>query len=88
MLDPIEPEGTFVPNDTLLGGEAGKMLLITGPNMAGKSPTSGKWPSCYHGPDRIFCSGAPSHLGIIDQVFSRIGASDDLSRGQSPSWSK
>ncbi len=76
-------EGHFVPNDTLLNEER-RLLLITGPNMAGKST--------YIRQNALlaimaqmgsFVPAQAAHIGIIDKVFSRIGASDDLARGQS-----
>jgi DNA mismatch repair protein MutS len=74
----------FVANDTLLDDNANKLLLITGPNMAGKS-TYIRQVALIVIMAQIgsFVSAASCRLGTIDKVFSRIGASDDLSRGQS-----
>jgi DNA mismatch repair protein MutS len=75
---------TFIPNDTHLNGENSRLLLITGPNMAGKS-TYIRQVALIAILAQIgsFVPAQSAHLGIVDRVFSRIGASDDLSRGQS-----
>jgi len=74
----------FVPNDTLLGDENNRLLIITGPNMAGKS-TYIRQVALISIMAQIgsFIPAKSAHIGIIDKVFTRIGASDDLSRGQS-----
>ena len=84
VLDAMLPQGTFVPNDTFVGSEHGRVLLITGPNMAGKST--------YIRQTALIVlmaqmgSFVPAHratIGIADRIFARVGASDELSRGQS-----
>ncbi len=84
VLDAMLPQGTFVPNDTFVGAEHGRVLLITGPNMAGKST--------YIRQTALIVlmaqmgSFVPAHratIGIADRIFARVGASDELSRGQS-----
>lgn len=74
----------FVPNDTLLGTLDHLLLMITGPNMAGKS-TYIRQVALIAIMAQIgsFIPAKSAHIGIIDKVFTRIGASDDLSRGQS-----
>lgn len=74
----------FISNDTLLNDENQRLLLITGPNMAGKS-TYIRQVALIAIMAQIgsFVPTTNAHIGIIDKVFSRIGASDDLSRGQS-----
>ncbi|WP_042282503.1 DNA mismatch repair protein MutS [Candidatus Protochlamydia sp. R18] len=74
----------FIPNDTYLDDQANRLLLITGPNMAGKS-TYLRQVALIVILAQIgsFVPAAKAHIGIIDKVFTRIGASDDLSRGQS-----
>lgn len=74
----------FVANDTLLDGEANRMYLITGPNMAGKS-TYLRQVALITIMAQIgsFVPAKSARIGIVDKVFTRIGASDDLSRGQS-----
>jgi len=84
VLDVIEPEGTFVPNDTTAGGESGSILLITGPNMAGKS-TYIRQVALITLMAQIgsFVPARQAQIGIADRIFARVGASDELTRGQS-----
>jgi DNA mismatch repair protein MutS len=84
VLDLTEPDGTFVPNDTIAGGEQGMILLITGPNMAGKS-TYIRQVALVALLAQIgsFVPAREATLGIADRIFARVGASDELSRGQS-----
>lgn len=74
----------FVPNDTYLNNEEQRLLLITGPNMAGKS-TYLRQVALIVIMAQIgsFVPAKKAHMGVVDKVFTRIGASDDLSRGQS-----
>lgn len=74
----------FIPNDTLLDNHDNRLLLITGPNMAGKS-TYIRQVALLAIMAQIgsFLPARSAHIGIIDKVFTRIGASDDLARGQS-----
>ena len=74
----------FVPNDTLLDDQNSRLLLITGPNMAGKS-TYIRQVALIAIMAQVgsFIPAKSAQIGIIDKVFSRIGASDDLARGQS-----
>lgn len=74
----------FIPNDVFLNSTSRRLLLITGPNMAGKS-TYLRQIALIAIMAQIgsFVPAKRAHIGIIDKVFSRIGASDDLSRGQS-----
>lgn len=74
----------FVPNDTYLNDQDQRLLLITGPNMAGKS-TYLRQVALIVIMAQIgsFVPAAKAHIGIVDKVFTRIGASDDLSRGHS-----
>lgn len=74
----------FIPNDTQLDGQENQLLLITGPNMAGKS-TYLRQVALIVIMAQIgsFVPAKQAHIGIVDKVFTRIGASDDLSRGQS-----
>jgi len=76
--------GKFVPNDTLLDDEGNRLLLITGPNMAGKSTYIRQVALiAIMAQMGSFVPAKSAQIGIIDKVFTRIGASDDLSRGQS-----
>lgn len=82
--------GQFVANDTLLGSEPtsgvdhGQLMLITGPNMAGKSTFIRQVALlCLMAQIGSFVPADSMHLGILDRIFTRVGASDDLARGQS-----
>lgn len=74
----------FIPNDISLDGENKNLMLITGPNMAGKS-TYIRQVALLVILAQIgsFIPAKEAHIGIVDKLFSRIGASDDLARGQS-----
>ena len=84
VLDVIEPEGTFVPNDTSIGGKAGSVVLITGPNMAGKSTYIRQVALLtLMAQMGSFVPAKKCVVGLTDRIFARVGASDELSRGQS-----
>jgi len=84
VLDITEPEGTFVPNDCAADSEAGMILLITGPNMAGKS-TYIRQVALITVMAQMgsFVPARKATIGVADRVYARVGASDELSRGQS-----
>lgn len=74
----------FVPNDLLLGGEAGTLMVLTGPNMAGKSTYLRQAALiCLLSQVGSFVPATEAELPILDRIFTRIGAGDDLARGQS-----
>ncbi len=77
-------EGVFVGNNCSLNGENNRIWLLTGPNMAGKS-TFLRQNAIIAIMAQIgsFVPAKSAHIGIINKVFSRVGASDDLSRGRS-----
>ncbi len=84
VLDVIEPEGTFVPNDVHCGGDSGSMLLITGPNMAGKSTYIRQMAlMVLMAQIGSFVPARRARIGLADRIFARVGASDELTRGQS-----
>ena len=74
----------FVPNDTLLNGEKEQILIITGPNMAGKS-TYMRQVALIVLMAQIgsFVPASSARIGIADRIFTRVGAGDNLARGQS-----
>ena len=84
VLDIVEPLGAFVPNGISLGQESGFLHLITGPNMAGKS-TYIRQVALITLLAQIgsFVPAKEAKLGLVDRIFARVGASDELSRGQS-----
>ncbi len=84
VLDAILAEGSFVHNDTQLGADAGTLLLITGPNMAGKSTYIRQVALItLLGQLGSFVPAARATIGVADRLFARVGASDELARGQS-----
>jgi len=84
VLDQILPPGTFVPNDTAFGPDDGSFWLITGPNMAGKS-TFIRQVALITLMAHVgsFVPARSASIGITDRIFTRVGASDELGRGQS-----
>jgi DNA mismatch repair protein MutS len=76
--------GSFVPNDTLMDGNGDQVLIITGANMAGKSTyMRGVALIAILAQMGSFVPAAHATVGIIDRVFTRVGAFDDLASGQS-----
>ena len=74
----------FVPNDTTLNTDEDRMLIITGPNMAGKS-TYMRQVALITLMAQIgsFVPASSARIGIVDKIFTRVGASDDIASGQS-----
>lgn len=77
-------KGGFIPNDIQLDSEQNQVLLITGPNMAGKS-TYIRQVALIVLMAQIgsFVPAKSARIGLVDRIFTRVGASDDLTRGQS-----
>ena len=74
----------FVPNDTDLNTQAGTMMVITGPNMAGKSTYIRQVALIVLMAQMgSFVPAKECRVGLVDRVFTRVGASDELARGQS-----
>jgi len=84
VLDQTLPPGTFVPNDVRMGNGDGMFLLITGPNMSGKS-TYIRQVALLTLLAQIgsYVPAKSAAIGIADRIFTRVGASDELNRGQS-----
>ncbi len=77
-------EVDFVPNDTALDSDGDQIVLLTGPNMGGKSTYLRQVALiAVLAQAGSFVPAARARLGVIDRVFTRVGASDDLSRGES-----
>ncbi len=77
-------DGGFVPNDTHMNGDGSRMCIITGPNMAGKS-TYMRQVALITLMAHIgsFVPATSANIPIVDRIFTRVGASDDLASGQS-----
>jgi DNA mismatch repair protein MutS len=84
VLDQNLAEEKFVPNDIDLDGEKLRLAIITGPNMAGKS-TYIRQVALIVLMAQIgsFVPASSAQIGLVDRIFTRVGANDDLSRGQS-----
>ena len=84
VLEAMAQEERFVPNDTLLDRERRQILLLTGPNMAGKS-TYMRQVALIVILAQLgsFVPARTAHIGLVDRVFTRVGAQDMLGKGQS-----
>ena len=84
VLETTLTDATFVPNDVVLGGEEARIIILTGPNMAGKST----WLRmtallAIMAQAGLWVPAESASFGLVDRVFTRIGAHDDLVRGNS-----
>ena len=84
VIDKMLGTGVFVENDTYLDKEENRLSIITGPNMAGKS-TYMRQVALITLMAQVgsFVPALEAHIGVVDKIFTRVGASDDLSMGQS-----
>ena len=84
VVEQMLKDALFVPNDTLMDGDENQVAIITGPNMAGKS-TYMRQVALIVLMAQIgsFVPARSADIGIVDRIFTRIGASDDLASGQS-----
>lgn len=84
VVEKMLKDALFVPNDTFMGETEKRVAIITGPNMAGKS-TYMRQVALIVLMAQIgsFVPASCAHIGVVDRIFTRIGASDDLSAGQS-----
>ena len=81
VVEQINFDEQFIPNDCYLDNENDQLLIITGPNMAGKSTFLRQVALiCIITQMGCFVPAKSATIGIIDQIFTRIGASDDLAR--------
>ncbi|MBR5155681.1 MAG: DNA mismatch repair protein MutS [Clostridia bacterium] len=84
VVESINSKNIFIPNDTELDCGASQVAIITGPNMAGKSTYMRQTALiAIMAQMGSFVPASAAEIGIIDKVFTRVGASDDLSAGQS-----
>lgn len=84
VVEAIMTDAPFVPNDTTLDLDSNRVAIITGPNMAGKS-TYMRQVALIALMSQIgsFVPASSAKLGVVDSIFTRVGASDDLASGQS-----
>ncbi len=84
VIEKMLGAGTFVENDTYLDEEDNRLAIITGPNMAGKS-TYMRQVALITLMAQVgsFVPATSATIGVVDKIFTRVGASDDLSMGQS-----
>jgi len=84
IVEQLPGSERFVPNDARLGGPGRQIMVITGPNMAGKS-TYIRQVALLVVMAQIgsFVPADEARIGLVDRVFTRVGASDDLARGRS-----
>jgi DNA mismatch repair protein MutS len=84
VLEALMPAGEFVPNDTRLDADVEQILIVTGPNMSGKSTVMRQVALIsVLAQMGSFVPADAARIGAVDQVFTRVGASDNLARGQS-----
>ncbi|MBO5078282.1 MAG: DNA mismatch repair protein MutS [Oscillospiraceae bacterium] len=84
VVERVLKDALFVPNDTALGVDGNQVSIITGPNMAGKSTYMRQVALIVIMAQMgSFVPARSARMGIVDRVFTRIGASDDLASGQS-----
>jgi DNA mismatch repair protein MutS len=77
-------ERPFVPNDAFLDGQETQLVILTGPNMAGKSTYMRQVAlSVVLAQMGAFVPAREARIGLVDRIFTRVGAQDNLSRGQS-----
>ncbi|MGA1198240.1 MAG: MutS-related protein, partial [Candidatus Latescibacterota bacterium] len=83
-VEQLLPSGQFVPNNLFMDGDSEQVLIITGPNMAGKSTilrTAGL--IVLLAQVGSFVPATKAHIGVVDRIFTRVGASDNLAKGES-----
>ncbi len=84
VVEDLMARNTFVPNDTVLEQDGARLLIVTGPNMAGKS-TYLRQVALITLMAQIgsFVPAAQARIGVVDRIFTRVGAADNLVRGES-----
>ena len=84
IVERMLPAGSFVANDVELDAERARMLVITGPNMAGKSTVMRQVAlSVIMAQAGGFVPARAARIGIVDRIYTRVGASDNVAQGQS-----
>ena len=76
--------GAFVPNDVTLNGSTHQLVILTGPNMGGKSTYLRQVALvCVLAQTGSFVPAREARIGVVDRIYARVGASDNIARGQS-----
>ncbi len=84
LVEALQPNTPFVPNDTVIDPEGERLLIITGPNMAGKSTVMRQTALIVILAQMgAFVPAASATIGVSDRLFTRVGASDNIARGAS-----
>ncbi len=84
VIEALLPPGQFVPHDLKLSASDRQILLITGPNMAGKSTVIREVAlAVLMAQMGSFVPASKARIGLVDRIFTRVGASDNISQGQS-----
>ena len=84
VVEKMSRNSMFVPNDTLLDSDENRMIMLTGPNMAGKSTYMRQVAVItLMAQMGSFVPAKSAKIGVVDRIFTRIGASDDIASGQS-----
>ncbi len=84
VVERVLKDSLFVPNDTFLGEKENRVAILTGPNMAGKSTYMRQVAlTVLLAQMGSFVPASHARIGVVDRIFTRVGASDDLSAGQS-----
>ena len=84
VVEQVLKDSLFVPNDTFMGEEENRVAIITGPNMAGKSTYMRQVALIVLMAQMgSFVPASYARIGVVDRIFTRVGASDDLAAGQS-----
>ena len=84
VIEQTVREEDFIPNDTFLDGNEQQVLIITGPNMAGKSTVLRQTALIVLMAQMgSFVPASEATIGLVDRIFTRVGASDDLTKGRS-----
>jgi DNA mismatch repair protein MutS len=84
IVERYAESGSFVPNDVVLDADAGRLMVITGPNMAGKSTAMRQTAlAVILAQAGSFVPAHSARIGLVDRIYTRVGASDNVARGDS-----
>ena len=84
VIEQVQRDSSFVPNDTEMDEETNRLIILTGPNMAGKSTYIRQVALItLMAQMGSYVPAESAHIGLVDRIFCRVGASDDIAGGQS-----